>query len=115
MWNIDPETSNYIPPTLYPATGGPRYRNPIQQIVIRHANGTDGPGFGGGSGGGASTGGGGGYTGGGNGASSSERVVKDLTLEAVGTLPGSVVPEGFQHYTHCSCFQPSKLYPNYTM
>ena len=61
-------------------------------------------------------GGGGGYTGGGMpGASSSERVVKDLTLEAVGTLPGSVIPEGFQHYTHCSCFQPSKRYPNYTM
>ena len=28
--DIDPETTNYVPPTLYPATGGPRYRNPIQ-------------------------------------------------------------------------------------
>ena len=53
--DIDPETTNYVPPTLYPATGGPRYRNPIQQIVIRHANAEDdGPpmaGRGGGGGG----------------------------------------------------------------
>ena len=42
-------------------------------------------------------------------------VINDLALEQVGTLPGSIVPQGFQHYTHCSCFQPSKRYPNYTM
>ena len=35
-------------------------------------------------------------------------------LEAVGTLPGAVIPDGFQHYSHCSCFQPSKRYPNYS-
>lgn len=114
IYDIDPETTNYVPPTLYPATGGPKYRNPIQQIVIRHATAADGPASGG-SGGGGATGGGGGYTGGVPGNSTSERVVKDLTLEAVGTLPGSVIPAGFEHYTHCSCFQPSKSYPNYTM
>lgn len=111
--NMDPETTNYVPPTLYPATGGPRYRNPIQQIVIRHDKGDDG--FGGG---GYATGssGGGGYTGGGvPGANSSEVVIKDLHLEAVGTMPGSVVPPGFDHYTHCSCFVPDRRYPNYTM
>ena len=42
-------------------------------------------------------------------------VINDLALEAVGTLPGSIVPQGFQHYTHCSCFQPSQRYPNYRM
>ena len=42
-------------------------------------------------------------------------MVKDLALEAVGTLPGSVVPDGFVHYSHCSCFVPSKRYPNYSM
>jgi len=89
MYDIDPETTNYVPPTLYPATGGPKYRNPIQQIVIRHANAEDGPSSGG-TGGGTT---GGGYTGGGApGASTSERVVKDLALETVGTMPGSVVP-----------------------
>lgn len=30
VWNIDPESNNYIPPTLYPATGEYKYRNPIQ-------------------------------------------------------------------------------------
>ena len=36
-------------------------------------------------------------------------------LQVVGTLPGSVVPKGFQHYSHCSCFVPNPAYPNYTM
>ena len=42
------------------------------------------------------------------------RMVNDLILENVGTLPGAVVPEGFKHYSHCSCFKPNKAYPNYT-
>lgn len=114
VWNIDPETTNYVPPTLYPATGGPRYRNPIQQIIIKHESKEDGfgaaaanattnggaGGFGGNNGG--ATVGGGAFTGGQT--SNEGRVVKDLILENVGTLPGSVVPEGFQHYSHCSCF-----------
>ena len=90
--------------------------------MIRHANAQDdGPGAGRGGGGtgnmNGSGGGGGrdGYTGGVPGSNPSELVIKDLALEAVGTLPGSVVPPGFQHYTHCSCFVPSKQYPNYTM
>ena len=36
-------------------------------------------------------------------------------LQVVGTLPGSVVPKGFQHYSHCSCFVANPDYPNYTM
>ena len=47
--------------------------------------------------------------------SSSDRVVTDLALEAVGTMPGSVVPNGFTHYSHCTCFKPNKNYPNYTL
>ena len=30
VWNIDPETTSYIPPTLYPASGNHHNRNPIQ-------------------------------------------------------------------------------------
>ena len=30
VWNIDPESNNYVPPTLYPATGDHRFRNPVQ-------------------------------------------------------------------------------------
>ena len=36
-------------------------------------------------------------------------------LDTVGTLPGAIVKEGFQHYSHCTCFVPSKKYPNYAM
>jgi len=100
VWSIDPELNNYVPPTLYPATGDSKYRNPIQQIVIRNAS----------SGNGENGGGGDGY-----GGVSGERVVKDLTLEAVGTMPGGVIPDGFTHYSHCNCFVPSKRYPNYTV
>lgn len=88
MWNFDPETSTYVPPTLYPATGNSKYRQPVPAVVVSSNNVT-------------ALGGGGGY--GGSGPSDG-KVLKDLTLEAVGTLPGSVVPEGFQHYSHCSCF-----------
>ena len=49
------------------------------------------------------------------GLTGTERIVKDLSLEAVGTLPGSLVPAGFTHYSHCSCFKPSKKYPNYAL
>lgn len=116
VWNIDPEMNSYIPPTLYPATGDSKYRNPIQQIVIRTdtsiaaENALNGRGGGGGGGFG-----GGGYGGGQAVASSSDRVMKDLSLEAVATLPGGVVPDGFVHYSHCTCFKPSKKYPNYTL
>lgn len=34
--------SNYVPPTLYPATGNSKYRNPVSQIVIKHDYGGDG-------------------------------------------------------------------------
>lgn len=91
------DMSNYVPPTLYPATGNSKYRNPISQIVIKHDYGGEGG------------------VGGGGGNLVSSGVINDLALEAVGTIPGSIVPTGFQHYTHCSCFQPSKKYPNYTM
>lgn len=111
VWNIDPELNNYVPPTLYPATGSSRYRNPIQQIVIRNAGGS-GDGVGGGSSRG--DGGGDGYTGGG-GNFSGERVIKDLTLESVGTMPGGVIPPNWKHYSHCTCFEPDKRYPNYTI
>ena len=40
VWNIDPELNNYVPPTLYPATGDSKYRNPVQQIIIKNATGT---------------------------------------------------------------------------
>ena len=36
-------------------------------------------------------------------------------LQTVGTMPGGVVPVGFKHYSHCSCFVPSPDIPNYTM
>ena len=120
--------TTYVPPTLYPASGGPQFRSPVQQIVIKTEHGEDerrnGGGFGG-SGGGSFPGIASGASLGSNtsniaklaaGAASTSGVILDsLLLEAVGTLPGSVVPSGFQHYTHCSCFQPSKKYPNYTM
>ena len=113
VWNIDPELNNYIPPTLYPATGDNKYRNPIQQIIIRNENSAAAAanGMGGGTGGG----GGGGYGRDGPGPQASDKIVKDLALEAVGTLPGSVVPKDFIHYSHCTCFKPSRKYPNYTM
>lgn len=119
VWNIDPEMNSYIPPTLYPATGDSKYRNPIQQIVIRTdtsiaaENALNGRGAGGGGGGGGFWGGG--FGGGQAVASTSDRVMKDLSLEAVATLPGGVVPDGFVHYSHCTCFKPSKRYPNYTL
>lgn len=90
------EQSNYIPPTLYPATGDSKYRKPINQIIIKHDYGGRG----------------------GGGGDSDMRiagVINDLHLETVGTLPGAIIPKGFQHYSHCSCFVPSKRYPNYTM
>lgn len=88
VYDIDPASTNYCPPNLYPATGNNNYRNPVQQIIIK-TEGSSGNGTGGG---------GGGYCG--------ERVIqgKDLPIEVVGTLPGSVIPQGFQHYSHCSCF-----------
>jgi len=107
VWNIDPELNNYIPPTLYPATGDNKYRNPIQQIIIRNETSAAAAASG--------DGGGGGYGRGGPGPSASDKIVKDLALEAVGTLPGSVIPDGFTHYSHCTCFKPSKKYPNYTL
>ena len=105
VWNIDPELNNYVPPTLYPATGDSKYRNPVQQIVIRNATtAVEG-----------TVSGGDGFSGGGGGGYAGERIVKDLALETIATLPGGVVPDGFQHYSHCTCFVPSKRYPNYTI
>ena len=117
-WNTDLELTNYVPPTLYPGTGDFRYRNPIQQIIVRNerssvADERSSGGYGAGAGAGAGIG-----TGYGRGqtvASTSDVVIKDLALESVGTLPGSVVPEGFKHYSHCTCFRPNKKYPNYDM
>ena len=48
-------------------------------------------------------------------AGSSGKVINNLVLEQVSTLPGSVIPDGFTHYSHCSCFKPSKRYPNYSL
>ena len=116
VWNIDPESTNYVPPTLYQYTGSSKYRNPIQQIVIRNETTAAGRVGGGGDGngtGGYSGGMGGGY-GGGN---PSDRVIqgKDLILESVGTVPGAIVPEGYEHKSYCTCFAPKKNYPNYTL
>ena len=100
-WNIDPELATYIPPTLYAGTGNSKYRNPVSGVVIQGGSGAAGIGGG---------------TGGGGGISNTAKVITDLNLEAVGTLPGSVIPDGFQHYSHCICFDPTKRpYPNYSM
>lgn len=96
---IDPEMSQYVNPTLYPATGNSQYRQPVTSVVI------------GGSSGGATNGAGAGFVG----NPSSSNVITNLATANVGTLPGSVIPDGFTHYSHCSCFQPSKRYPNYSL
>ena len=33
----------------------------------------------------------------------------------VGTLPGTLVPPGFRHLTHCICYVPDPDRPNPTM
>ena len=97
--------TTYVPPTLYPASGGPQFRSPVQQIVIKTEQGEDerknGGGFGG-LGGGSFPGIASGTSLGsnasnvakliGSAASVTGQVLDNLLLEAVGTLPGSVVP-----------------------
>lgn len=34
---------------------------------------------------------------------------------AVGSLPGTIIPPGFTHYTHCSCYIPNPKKPHPTM
>jgi len=31
------------------------------------------------------------------------------------TLPGAVVPKGFTHYSHCSCYMPDERFPRPTL
>ena len=110
VWgDMETSGSSYVPPTLYPATGGPTYRHGVAQLIIRHEHGGDG-----GSGGRDGLGGGGGYAGGPPQAGDG-KVINNLLLEDIGTLPGGVVPVGFEHKSHCICFKPSKRYPNYSL
>ena len=94
--DINPETSLYKPPLLYPGTGTSKYAK--AGSITANAVG-DQP-----------------YNGAGTGMPGVNmgRLVSP-ELQVVGTMPGGVVPKNFQHYSHCSCFVPNPKYPNYTM
>ena len=88
-------SSTFQAPKLYPGTGSHKYGNqpPIKAGSIQ-LNPT--PASHGLMGGGAGDG--------------RLNLVKD-----VGSLPGTLCPPGFQHYTHCSCYIPDKSKPHPTM
>ena len=97
--NIDQETSMYKPPALYPGTGTSKYR---KQGTITAPSGLSSMPYGG-------------ATVGEQGTTGPQGRLVSSELQVVGTMPGSVVPKNFQHYSYCQCFVPNSNYPNYTM
>ena len=84
--------STYQAPKLYPGTGSRKYGTQTQHKPgTIQLNSMPGPAMGAGGDG-------------------RVNLIKD-----VGALPGTLIPKGFNHYTHCSCYIPDPSKPHPTM
>ena len=90
------KTSSFDEPNFYPGTGSHKYgqnKGKMNQIQLgaTGASGNSGMGTANGTG-------------------------MQMNLSAaVGSIPGSVIPAGFTHYTYCSCYVPDGKKPHPTM
>lgn len=86
--------SNYKPPQLYPGTGTHKVAGgTIRPGAITLGSGLGGP----------------------QGAGSLGADGRLSLTQAVGTLPGTLVPPGFRHNAHCICYVPDPEKPNPTL